>query len=116
MAPKYFGPFKVIAVIGKVAYKLQLLDSSKIHNVFHVSQLKQFRGTLPLVAEIPRDGQDQTTPLLPAAIMESRVIQVAGKDVHQYLINWQNKPPYEASWITKEDFEAKFLGFCHTLT
>jgi len=41
LSPKYFGPFLIIAKVGKVAYKLQLLDGVSTHPVFHLSLLKK---------------------------------------------------------------------------
>ena len=42
MAPRFCGPFEILARIGPMAYQLALLANLKIHNVFHVSLLKKY--------------------------------------------------------------------------
>ena len=43
LAPRYIGPFPIVKRIGKVANKLELLESLKtIHPAFHVSLLKKY--------------------------------------------------------------------------
>ncbi|GJW43833.1 putative reverse transcriptase domain-containing protein [Tanacetum coccineum] len=40
--PKYVGPFKVLDKVGEVTYKLELPEElSRVHNTFHVSNLKK---------------------------------------------------------------------------
>ena len=42
LAPRYIGPFRVLARHGEVSYLLELPPNlSKVHDVFHVFQLKQ---------------------------------------------------------------------------
>jgi len=41
--PKYINPYSIIERVGGVAYRLQLPEElSKVHNVFHVSQLCKY--------------------------------------------------------------------------
>ena len=41
---KYFPPYKIIAKVGEVAYKLQLPLEAKIHLVFHVFSVEETCG------------------------------------------------------------------------
>ncbi|XP_075486363.1 uncharacterized protein LOC142525968 [Primulina tabacum] len=41
--PRYVGPFEILEKVGTLAYRLALPPSmSRIHNVFHVSQLRKY--------------------------------------------------------------------------
>nr|GEW23603.1 putative reverse transcriptase domain-containing protein [Tanacetum cinerariifolium] len=46
--PRYVGPFKVLAKVGKVAYKLELSQElSRVHHTFHVSNRKKCYSDKP---------------------------------------------------------------------
>ncbi|GJR15673.1 putative reverse transcriptase domain-containing protein [Tanacetum coccineum] len=53
--PRYIGPFKIIAKVGTVAYRLELPEKelSRVHSTFHVSKLKKCMAEEPLA--IPLD-------------------------------------------------------------
>ncbi|GJX39641.1 hypothetical protein Tco_0252944 [Tanacetum coccineum] len=53
--PRYVGPFKVLEKVREVAYKLELSEElSRVHNTFHVSNLKKCYADEPLA--VPLDG------------------------------------------------------------
>ncbi|GJR62205.1 hypothetical protein Tco_1504367 [Tanacetum coccineum] len=53
--PRYVGPLRVLAKVGKVTYKLELpQELSRVHHTFHVSNLKKCYADEPLV--MPLEG------------------------------------------------------------
>nr|GFA51454.1 putative reverse transcriptase domain, ribonuclease H-like domain, aspartic peptidase domain protein [Tanacetum cinerariifolium] len=53
--PRYVAPFKVIEMVGSIAYKLELPEElSRVHNTFYVSNLKKCYANEPLA--VPLDG------------------------------------------------------------
>nr|GEU95523.1 putative reverse transcriptase domain-containing protein [Tanacetum cinerariifolium] len=53
--PRYVRPFKVLAKVGKVAYRLEHpQELSRVHHTFHVSNLKKCYDDEPLV--MPLEG------------------------------------------------------------
>ena len=109
---KYYGPFRVTAKVGRVAYKLLLPDGTNIHPVFHVSQLKKHVGPsavpcvdLPLVRA---DGMILTEPVL---VLETRQVPRNNLPVVQWLVQWANLPPDEASWEDATFMKKTFPAF-----
>ncbi|KAL8087899.1 hypothetical protein AgCh_037877 [Apium graveolens] len=74
LARKYYGPFQVESVVGKVAYKLKLPDSVQVHRVFHVSLLKPFYGSPHLLVSLPDwMSKSDSLGLKPQAVLQTRV-------------------------------------------
>nr|GEX48881.1 putative reverse transcriptase domain-containing protein [Tanacetum cinerariifolium] len=74
--PRYVRPFKVLAKVGKVAYKLELpQELSKVHHTFHVSNLKKCYSDEPLVMPLEGVHMDDTLQFVeePVEIMEREI-------------------------------------------
>lgn len=110
LAPKYFGPYKIIDKCGAVAYKLDLPSSSQIHPVFHVSQLKQMIGTATTSTAIPESVSDVFIKE-PEDILERKMVKRQGRAATKVLIKWKNTPVDEASWEFLFDITQKFPAF-----
>ncbi|GJZ81619.1 hypothetical protein Tco_0646613 [Tanacetum coccineum] len=73
LSPKFYGPYRIITRVGKVAYILKLPVSSHIHLVFHVSQLKIHKGDNPITQQaFPEVDDDVVISDKPQARKESK--------------------------------------------
>jgi hypothetical protein len=109
LAYKYFGPYKILAKIGQVAYRLDLPSSSKIHNVFHVSQLKEYHSDFtPVFTDLPDPPELDTADTQPEKILDRRLVKRGNAALPQVLIKWTNIPEDSATWENWETLKAKF--------
>ena len=113
LAPRYFGPFKVLARIGMVAYKLELPAGSQIHDVFHVSLLKKKIGTGDSIREIlPLLSKDSKLIPQPAAVLDRRIIQKGKyRPKTEILVQWEGAPRDDATWENLWRFSKAYLEF-----
>ena len=96
----------MIEIIGRQAYKLLLPEDWKIHPVFHVSLLKDWRTTsLQEDQPIPSDAPEVEEPYYEIEkILRWRKVKRNKKIIKEYLVLWKNFPVEEASWIQSNQF------------
>ena len=109
LSPRFYGPYQISKVIGKVAYQLNLPPESKVHPVFHVSLLKKVIA----LAVKPQ-------PLPPMLIdeLELRVEPLAVKAVRNHLtgtaevlIQWKDLHNFEAARESVDVMKQQFPAF-----
>lgn len=103
---KFFGPFVVIARIGAVAYKLDLPSSSRIHPVFHVSQLKPCLN--PGQKVLPQFPSPDAILQVPVRVLQRRIRQQGLRTVVQVLVQWSGASEEMATWEDLEPLQQQF--------
>nr|GFC00437.1 putative reverse transcriptase domain-containing protein [Tanacetum cinerariifolium] len=92
--PRYVGPLKVLERVGDVAYKLDLPEElSRVHNTFHVSNLKKCHADEPLA--VPLDGLHVDDKLHfvkePVEIMDHEVKRLKRSRIPLIKVQWNSK-------------------------
>jgi len=109
LTPRFYGPFRVEARIGPVAYRLQRPPPPppSIHPVFHVVFLKKFVGDLPTeVVQLPPMKNGRVLPV-PAHVLKARL----NRGQWQILVLWLVRPAANVTWEMVTDFKQQHPDF-----
>ncbi|GJY24729.1 putative reverse transcriptase domain-containing protein [Tanacetum coccineum] len=103
---------KVLEKIGTVAYKLELpQELSRVHNTFHVSNLKKCYSDEPLA--VPLEGLHVDDKLRfveePVEIMDREVKWLKQSRIPIVKVRWNSKRGPEFMWEREDQFQKKYL-------
>nr|GEU73157.1 putative reverse transcriptase domain-containing protein [Tanacetum cinerariifolium] len=99
--PRYVGPFKVLAKVGKVSYKLELpQELSRVHHTFHVSNLKKCYSDESLVMLLEGVHIDDTLQFVeePVEIMEQEIKRLKRSRIPLVKVCWNSRQGPEFTW------------------
>jgi len=111
LSARYYGPYKVIEMIGKVAYILDLPADTRIHNVFHVSLLKKRHGDHVVSEQLQRFNEDGDLMIRPMAILDRRVKKKRNKAITEVLVQWEQTNPEDATWKELHEVQRQYPDF-----
>ena len=111
LAPRYIGPYQILARRGEVAYQLSLPENlSAVHDVFHVSQLKKCLRVPE--EQLPVEGlevqEDLTYVEKPVQILEVADRVTRRKTIRMCKVKWNHHSEEEATWEREDDLMAKY--------
>ncbi|GKB11059.1 putative reverse transcriptase domain-containing protein [Tanacetum coccineum] len=109
--PRYVGPFKVLEKVGAVAYKLELpQELSKVHNTFHVSNLKKCYADEPLAVLLDGLHIDDKLHFVeePVKIMDREVKRLKQSRIPIVKVRWNSRRGLEFTWEHEDQFQKKY--------
>ncbi len=110
LLPKWYGPFQIKQKIGNVAYCLELPESIKVHNIFHIDLLMPYKET-----EEYRQAYTRPPPITVQSEEEYEVesiLQARWKGPNnslEYKVHWKGYPSANDSWVTHDNLHSPEL-------
>ncbi|WMV50627.1 hypothetical protein MTR67_044012 [Solanum verrucosum] len=93
ISPRYVGPYRILKMIGKVGYELELpAYLAAVHPVFHISLLKKCLGDptsiVPLETVAIKDSLSDED--VPVEILDRQVRRLRNKEVASVKVWWRS--------------------------
>ncbi|GJW44047.1 putative reverse transcriptase domain-containing protein [Tanacetum coccineum] len=92
--PRYVGPFRELAKVGKVSYKLELpQELSRVHHTFHVSNLEKCYADEPLVMPLEEIHIDDKLQFVeePVEIIDGRTNDLKQSRIPLVKVRWNSR-------------------------
>lgn len=105
--PRYIGPFLILERIGPVAYRLELpQELSKVHDVFHVSNLKKCLSDETPVIPMKDIRVDENLNFVeePIEILDREIKRLKRSRIPLIKVRWNSRHGPEFTWEREDKF------------
>ncbi|GJR18690.1 putative reverse transcriptase domain-containing protein [Tanacetum coccineum] len=109
--PRYIGPFKILAKVGTVAYRLELPEQlSHVHSTFHVSNLKKCLSDEPLAIPLDEIHVDDKLNFIeePVEIMDREVKHLNQSRITIMKVHWNSRRGPDYNWEREDQMQKKY--------
>nr|GEZ76500.1 putative reverse transcriptase domain-containing protein [Tanacetum cinerariifolium] len=109
--PIYIGPFKVLSKVRDDAYRLELPQQlGRVHNTFHVSNLKKCLSDESLVIPLEEPRVDDKLHFVEelVEVMDRETKQLKRSLIPIIKVRWNSKRGPEFTWEREDQFKQKY--------
>ncbi|GJW61985.1 putative reverse transcriptase domain-containing protein [Tanacetum coccineum] len=109
--PRYIRPFKILAKVGTLAYRLELPEQlSRVHSTFHVSNLKKCFVDEPLGIPLDEIQIDDKLNFIeePVEIMDREVKWLNQSRIPIMKVHWNSRRGPEFTWEREDQMKKMY--------